>query len=49
MSDNKKNKSGIIVMVCNIAIMIANYIIHLVSNDSETIVSFISNVADVIC
>lgn len=49
MSDNKKNKSGIIVMVCNIVIMIANYVIQLVSSNSDTVASIVSKVTDVIC
>lgn len=48
MGDKKKN-SGVIVMVCNILIMIANYVIQLVSNNSDTVARVISNVTDVIC
>lgn len=50
MSDNKnKNKSGIIIMVCNIVVMIANYVIQLMSSNSDTVASIVSKVTDVIC
>lgn len=43
----KTDKKGIIIMVCNIVVMIANYVVTLVQNSNETVANVISSV--VIC
>lgn len=45
----KKNKSGIIVMICNIVIMIANYVIQLFSSNSDTVAMIAEKVTNIIC
>lgn len=48
MSDNKNkiSKSGLIVMVCNIVIMIANYVINLVQANSNEIALVFNSIVE---
>lgn len=42
-----KNKKGIIIMICNVVIMIANYVINLFTQETEKAVSFIGGLLGV--
>ena len=44
----KNNKNGIIVMICNIVIMIANYIMNLASSN-DTVAMIADKAISVIC
>lgn len=48
MSDNKNkiSKTGLVVMVCNIVIMISNYIINLVQSNSNEIALIVNSVVE---
>lgn len=48
MNDNKNkiSKNGVIVMVCNIVIMIANYVINLVQSNSNEIALVLNSIVE---
>lgn len=48
-NDKKKVNKGVIVMICNIVIMIANYISNLLQSQSDTVARVAEKVTSFMC